>query len=181
MNVQNRQQLLTLVALLSVGLLAGEYFVRAPLFRAWQSRAAELATLRKNVTDGGLLLQRTAGPKGLRARWDSMRTNTLSTETSVAENQVLKAFDQWAQNSRVNLNSLKPQPKRGDDAFSTLECRVDATGNLPALTRFLHDLESDPLGLRLDTVELATRDDKGEQLTLGLQVSGLILEPAKSR
>ncbi len=58
---------------------------------------------------------------------------------------------------------------------------MDAFGNLGALTRFLYNVEADPLALRLDVVELTARDDRGEQLTLGLQVSGLILNPAASR
>lgn len=181
MKPQNRQQILAVVAIAAVGLLAAQYLLFQPLVGAWNSRAAEVASLRKSVADGTLLLKRLTGPRGLRERWDLMRTNTFSAETSVAENQMLKAFDRWAQDSRVNINSLKPQGKRGDDSYATLECRVDAAGNLPALTRFLYDLERDPLGLRVDTVEIGTRDDKGEQLTLGLQVSGLILEPRTSR
>lgn len=181
MKPRNRQQILAMVAIAAVGILAGQYLLYQPLVKAWSARAAEVASLRKSVADGTLLLKRRTGPRGLQERWASMRTNTFSAETSVAENQMLKAFDRWAQDSRVAINSLKPQGKRGDDTYATLECRVDAAGNLPALTRFLYGLESDPLGLRVDTVEIAARDDKGEQLTLGLQVSGLILEPRNTR
>jgi hypothetical protein len=181
MNPRDRQQLLTVLASAAVGLLAGQYLLFQPLVRAWEGRAAEIASLRKSVTEGDRLLKRTSGPDGLRARWEGMRTNTFSPESSVAENQMLKAFDRWAQESRVRVNSLKPQGKRGDDTYATVECRVDAAGDLPALTRFLYGLENDPLGLRIDTVEIGTRDDKGEQLTLGLQVSGLILEPRSSQ
>jgi len=50
---------------------------------------------------------------------------------------------------------------------------------LSTLTRFLHEVESDPLALRVDSVELASRDRTGAQLTLGLQVSGLVLSTEK--
>lgn len=58
----------------------------------------------------------------------------------------------------------------------TYECRADAAGNLSALTRFLYQAEADPLAIKVDVVELTARDTDGEQLTLGLQVSGLLLK-----
>ena len=96
---------------------------------------------------------------------------------SLAESQVLGAFDRWAQDSRIGISSIKPLWKRGAEDFATLECRVDAFGNLSSLTRFLYEIEKSPLGLKVDNVEITTRDDRGEQLTLGLQVSGLQWNP----
>jgi hypothetical protein len=34
------------------------------------------------------------------------------------------------------------------------------------------------MGLKVDSVELSSRDDRGTQLALGLTVSGLILNPS---
>jgi hypothetical protein len=172
MNFSNRQQLLGLAAILAVVLLAGDRLLFTPLARAWKERAAEIARLKKSVTQGSMLLQR---EKSIRARWDMMRNNTLADEMSVAENQVLQAFDRWSQESRIGVTSVKPQWKRNAEDYATIECRVDAFGSLSALTRFLYDLEKDPLGLKVDVVEITSRDPRGDQLTLGLQVSGLML------
>jgi len=87
-----------------------------------------------------------------------MRTNTLPIETSAAESLVLKAFDRWSQESRISITSIKPQWKHNADEYMTLECRVDAFGNLPTLTRFLYDVEKDPLALKIDALEITTRD-----------------------
>ena len=57
----------------------------------------------------------------------------------------------------------------------TLECRADASGSLSALTRFLYEIEKDPLALRIDSLEITARDNTGQQLSLNLQVSGLLL------
>jgi len=106
-----------------------------------------------------------------------MRTNALSGEVSVAENQMLRAFDRWSQDSRIGINGIKPQWKRSSDDYATLECRVDASGGLPEITRFLYEIERDTLGLKLEIVEVTARDDRGQQLALALQVSGLQLNP----
>lgn len=178
MKALNRQQLLAWVAAGAVALLAADYLVFEPLVRGWKARAAELARLRKQVEDGTRLLER---GDSLRARWAFMQQNALTNVPSQAEDQLLKAFENWTRDSRVGVSAVRPQFKRGDDEHATLECRVDAFGNLGALTRFLYNVEADPMALRLDVVELTARDDRGEQLTLGLQVSGLILNPAASR
>jgi hypothetical protein len=171
MNLTRRQQLLGLLAILVLALLAGDRLLYSPLSRSWKARALRVAELKKSVTQGTQLLDREVS---LRAKWDNMRTNTLSGDASAAENQLLKAFDRWSQESRVGISSIRPQKRTAED-FETMECRVEAFGSLPALSRFLYEIENDPLGLKVEVVEVSARDTGGEQLTLGLQVSGLYL------
>ena len=100
-----------------------------------------------------------------------------SNNVSAAENQVLKAFDRWSQDGRISISSIKPQWKRNSDDYMTLECRADAFGSIQALTRFLFEVEKDPLALKVEAIEITARDNDGQQLSLGLQVSGLLLNP----
>jgi hypothetical protein len=80
------------------------------------------------------------------------------------------------------VNSIKPQWKRGSsDDYSTLECRVDAAGTLQTLTRFLYEIEKSPLALKVESVEVTTRDNNGEQIALGILVSGLRLAPVEGK
>jgi hypothetical protein len=128
--------------------------------------------LTKQVNQGSLLVSRDSV---IRARWDRMRNSTLPEEVSAAENEVLRAFERWSQESRISISSIKPQWKRAGDDFMTLECRADAFGSIQAVTRFLYEVEKDPLALRVEAVEITARDNDGQQLTVGLQVSGLQL------
>jgi hypothetical protein len=41
--------------------------------------------------------------------------------------------------------------------------------------KFLYDVEKSPTALKLQEMELTSKDDNGRQIGLGLQVSGLIL------
>jgi hypothetical protein len=172
MNAQNRQQLLGLIAIAAVVLLVGEKFVLTPLAAAWKDRSERTAKFKRLVQEGTSLIDRESL---IRARWASMQANTLDREISAAEDQVLRAFDRWSRDSRIGVTSVRPQWRRGQDDFATLDCRVDAFGTLPAITRFLYEIEKDPLGFKVETVEIRARDDRGEQLTLGLQVSALQL------
>ena len=110
-----------------------------------------------------------------------MQSGALPRDAAQAEQDLISAFDRWGRSSNIELGSIKPQWKRGaTDRYSLLECRVDATGTLPALTRFLYELELSPLALRVDSVELTTRDDNGRKLGLNLVVNGLRLVPLEA-
>jgi len=152
---------------------AADQLMIEPLIGWWKTRAKAVAALRAQVREGRLLIQR---EDGLRGRWDNMRTNTLPANTSLAEQQILKAFDHWSRESGASINSITPQwnidPSQD---YQTLNCRVEATGDLGTLSRFLYDIEKDPMALKLESVELSTRENTGQQLTLNLQISGLVL------
>ena len=90
---------------------------------------------------------------------------------------MLRSFDRWSDASRVSITSVKPQWKHDADDYVTLECRVDAAGSMATVARFLYEIEKDPLALRVEAVEISARDNDGQQLTLGLQLSGLLLNP----
>lgn len=174
MQIKNQQQTLAIVAIAAVTLLVGDKIILPALTGAWKSRSTQIAALRKQVSEGKLLLQR---EDNLRRRWDQMKTNMLPSDPSLAEQQVLKAFDTWSQESRISIMSITPQWRRDADDFMTLQCRVEASGNLSTVNRFLYDVERDPMALKLESVELSARDKEGQLLSLGLQLSGLVLTP----
>lgn len=174
MTIKNRQQFLLIATAVVVGLLIADKVVLTPLIAGWKERSTRIAELRKSIAQGEGLLQR---GERIRERWDGMRTNTLPDNISAAENQVLRAFERWSDESRISISGIKPQWKRAGDDYMTLECRADAFGSIHALTRFLHSLEKDPLALRVESVEITARDESGQQLALAIQVSGLLLNP----
>jgi len=177
MNLKNRQHLLALVAGAGVALFAADKLLITPLAKGWKARQVEIAKLRRQLAEGRSLVQR---EESLRSRWDQMQTNTLPNNASVAEQQVLKAFDRWSQESRISILSVSPQWKHDTEDYMTLECRVEAAGNINAVTRFLYNVEKDQMALKLQSVEVSARDSDGQQLGLGLQVSALVLTPRES-
>jgi hypothetical protein len=170
--ISNRQQLLAILAVIGVGLLIVDKVLLTPLLAGWKERSTRIAELRKSVAQGEALLARS---ERIRDRWEGMRTNTLPEDVSAAENLVLKAFERWSDESRISISGIKPQWKRTSEEYMTLECRADAFGSIHALTRFLHSLEKDPLALRVESVEINSRDENGQQLALAIQVTGLLL------
>ncbi len=174
MQIKNRQQLLLVVALSALGLFAADQLLLGPLVATWNARSKRIADLRVQVTEGKALLRR---EQVTRDTWRARERNTLTNDTSAAEQQLFGAIDSWRQDSHVAINGATPQWKHDADDYMTYQCRLDASGSLPDLSKFLYDVERDPRALKLDSVELSARDKDGQQLVLGLQLSGLVLLP----
>jgi hypothetical protein len=172
--VKNRQQLLVIAAIALAVIFIGDKLIVPPLVDSWKSRNERIAKLTDQVERGRTLVQK---EQQIRQNWDHMRTNTLATDQSVAEKQLFNALAYWASDSRVNILAIRPQWKPVDD-YLLLECRVEANGTMNNISKFIYNVEKDSLALKMESVELSTRDNAGQQMMLGLQVSGLVLNPS---
>jgi Tfp pilus assembly protein PilO len=170
--IKNRQQVLVIGAIVAIVLFAGDHLVLSPLLKEWSARSTRITELRRQITQGRMLVQR---EQGIRNRWQQMSRRALPNNTSAAEQQVVQAIDLCAQNSGVAISAITPQWKHDSDDYTTYECRVDAAGDLDKLNHFLYGIERNPMALKLELLELGARDKDGQQISLGLQLSGLVL------
>lgn len=176
MNLNKRQQLLAILAIVAVGLFIADKLVFTPLTNSWKARSERIAKLKEQVRDGTETLKR---DRALREQWAMMSTNTLPNAKPEAESKMLKAFERWSQAGGVAVTSIRPQWKESEEDYKTLECRADVAGSMTAISRFLFQIERDRMGVKVDSMELQARDTQGSQLALVLQVSGLLLNPPK--
>jgi hypothetical protein len=176
MQTKDRQQFLIMLTIAAAALYVGINFIFEPLHSWWNTRAAEITDLRGRVHDGRMMIHR---EDYIRGQWANMQTNALPANTSVAEQQVLHAFDDWARDSGAEITSIMPQWQTGAANDMLLDCRIEAAGDLSNLTRFLYSIENSPMALRVDSVELSAHDNTGQQLTLGLEIDGLALLPTQ--
>ncbi|HWD94595.1 MAG TPA: hypothetical protein VG938_19860 [Verrucomicrobiae bacterium] len=175
MQIKNRQQFLTILTITAVALLAIDKIITPPLTKLWDTRSARIKQLRENVKQGESLQR---GKDSIRRLWAQMQAGTLTNNTTLAEQQLFTGLNHWSQLSGITINTVTPQWKQGSDpTYKTLECRVDASGDIDRVSRFLYDLEKDPMALKLESVEVSSRDNEGMQLALGVQISGLVLTP----
>ena len=176
MKIENRQKFLLVLTVALLALWLGNMLVFEPLGKWWTARSKNIVMLRDQVKEGKFMLQRDVS---IHSQWNEMSAKTLPDNTSLAEQQVLKAFDNWSQESGATVTGITPQWKNDSTNYMTLNCRVEASGDLGTLSRFVYDIEQNTIALKLDSVELSAHDTTGQQLTLGLQLSGLALTTLK--
>ncbi|HUB87029.1 MAG TPA: GspMb/PilO family protein [Verrucomicrobiae bacterium] len=174
MKIENRQQFLIVLTIACLALLIGDDVIFEPLLNLWSARSAQIKELRGDINDGKLLIQRETI---IRNRWSGMRANALTNNTSLAEQQVLTALDNWSRASGASLTTIRPEWEDDSTNYETLHCHVEATGTLDTLSQFIYDIEKGPMALKLDSAELSERDNTGQQLSLALEINGLALLP----
>jgi len=170
MIAKNRERIILVAAILCLGGLAGDRLILTPCVDFWEYRAQEIEKLEKRLDRGHALLGR---EREIRKRWQEMQRDALPENAPQAENQVLKSVDRWVSASRVNLVSLKQLWKNHEEQYNTLECRASAQGGMSEISRFLYELENDPLCLKIEYLKLTSRDDKGESLAIEVTFSGV--------
>jgi Tfp pilus assembly protein PilO len=188
MNLNKRQQWLALLAIAAVGFYVADNLVFTPLLNTWKDRSARVTKLKAQVSEGVILTDNKRAADW-RDQWGRMQSNSLAWESiqtkpfaaakPEAESQMLKQFEKWAQHGGVAVSSIRPQWKEAEEDYKTLECRADVAGSLQSIAKFLYQVETDPLGVKVDSLELTTRNADGSQLALVVQVSGLLLNPSK--
>ena len=178
MEIKNRQKTLVIIAASIVGLVVANSVIYSPIKGLWDARNHRIKTLQDAVQADKSLIRRKAQ---LQARWEHMKNNVLPGNPSLAGSAILKAKDRWEQRSGIKVESFSPQMQATDDpdtkdVITTLSCRADASGSMRNLLGFLYEVESDPMGLKLEDVDITTKDNNGQQLALGLTMSGLVLD-----
>jgi hypothetical protein len=172
METKNREKMLAIGAGAALGLLLLNYLVISPLIDTWGSRTKQIKELRTRISDGNMLIRR---QDVVQAKWAGMQTNALDSNPAVAERQLFTAFDHWVKQSGATEGSFRPQLQETDDNYSTIDCRAEVSGTMQDLVKFFYNMEKDPLGVKIETFELTSRDDKGQEMTLALDLSGLVL------
>ena len=173
MQIKNRQQFLTIVTLTAVGLLALDSIVRPPLMKLWNDRAKEIRTLKNQVNDGN---REKSQKDFFQKRWAEIQGASLPNDMTAAEQQLYNGLNGWLLFSYANLGGVAPTWRPvNDPAYKILECRVDVSGSIDQLARFLYSLETDPMALKVQSIEMTTKDANGTVINMGVQVSALVL------
>ncbi|MDB4665118.1 hypothetical protein OAE97_02105 [Verrucomicrobia bacterium] len=175
MNKVSREKKLLIVAVSAVVILFGDKFLVSPMLGAWENRSNQILELEKKLVRGRALMKRESN---IRRQWMSMWQGGMPLNKSVSENKVLESVDRWASESRISFTSIKPNWRVSEQGHLTLECRANGYGNLDKITRFVHALESDPMALRVDSLELTQRNEEGSVIGMNINFSGLLLTEA---
>jgi hypothetical protein len=176
MDLKQRERLLLVAVVICLGAWIGDKLVLSPLVKLWKQRSQKIVEVKRSLDKGHTLLARESS---LREQWKEMKRLSLPAEVSVAEYRVLESQSRWSQQSRLSVTSLKPRWTQDEPDHKKMDCRAATQGRIEAVTRFLYELERDPLALRVEEIKMAARDDSGRDLTLDVRYTGLLLTGEK--
>lgn len=171
-----RERMLIISVLVCLGLLVGDQIIIEPLIKTWSAREKKIAELTKNVQYGTQLLN---GETRLTARWKSMIKESEAKDPSEVDLALQSAVNNWASTSRLTVQSIKPRWVPEEESCKKLEIRVSAIGTMESVSRFLYEVEVDAQPIKVEDVELSTKDDKSTTLNCDIRLTRLVLEEGK--
>jgi type II secretory pathway component PulM len=170
---KNRERLLLIGVVACLGILLLDSLVVEPLIRLWSDRAKSITELQTQVRRGtSLIIQE----RKIMDRWRTMREESRSPDLAMTENDLLKAVGNWAQKSSLTVTALRPRRLLDEENCKKVEIRASTTGTMDAVVKFLYELEIDPQPLKVEDIELSSRDDKGLTLNCEVRVTRLVLD-----
>ncbi len=165
-----REKLLLGGTIACLGLLGLDRLVLTPALAAWRGRADEVQRLRLAIAQGS----ETVAAESDWRRWrDEASGRLLPAVPGDAESVLLGKVDTWARDAGFTVSSLRPRWKEGAARTRLLELQVAGTGAPAAVSGFLYQLETCPLALAVEQLEIVPRSPDGNELALDLRLSGL--------
>ncbi len=184
MNPINRQSKLLILAVLVLAALAGDRLILTPQLKAWDERTERIAQLELDLVKGQTLLERR---EQLEERWEDFQSRALPIAQPSAEDLIFDSVEDWARDAGLDEVSIKPRPVKiefedvksfgEEEVYPGLEFNASWTGSLDDIAYFLWLMESDPLALRVDEVEITPRDKSMSNITVNIRFDGLMIAP----
>ncbi len=170
MNLQRRETLMALVAIICFVSFVGDRLILTPAIAGWKERAAEIDKLELDVAKGKQLLEQ---KDRFDRTWKEMEPLAFSEKSAEAESKLMALVDQWSKSSGLNLKDLKPRARQDSKSGNRIELTVLGEGGMKEIAGFLYELETfKQAALALENVEVTSKDDRGALLTLNVRISG---------
>ena len=175
----SREKVIAIVAGVAIGAYVLDSVLITPLFNRLGDAESRAGLARAEIARGQSVQQ----TRLVAARvWKGLTTDTLKSDRSAAESQLLNGARVWAQQAGVNLISLKPEQREAERGFGRIDVRAQASGKMESLSRFLYLIEQSQIPVRLSDLTLNSRKDGQDDLSLQIGLStiyDLPREPAK--
>ena len=157
----------TVLALLLLGL---DRYALTPLLDGYNQAATWRESLEGEMAQAQSLLERR---KLLSPRWSQMLADGLQNSPAEAESQALHAVQDWALQAGLNISSLKPERSRENAELREITLHTAGTGSMAAVSHFLWLLETAHIPIKVKMMQLGTRREGTDDLTLQLRLSTL--------
>ena len=168
--LSKRERMIAIGVGVAVGLLALDYFVIEPISDARSKLSLEQASLNQQLAHANAI--RVASAKAAK-RWKDFRAAGLATDASTTESRLLNSIRSWAQESNLTLASIRPDRVTDDHGISELAFQATAEGSLRSVTDFLYKVQTAKMPVRIRELQIASRVEGNDDLTLQLHISTL--------
>ncbi|HUT56433.1 MAG TPA: hypothetical protein VNA25_01010 [Phycisphaerae bacterium] len=168
MILSRRERLIMAATLIAGVALVLDRYAVTPLLDARDAAEAQKQGLLDEMDRARGLL---AHERRLSPEWRAMTAAGLRRDPTEAESQVLHAVGDWAREAGLRLSSLKPDRVPAKKHLQEINFQATGTGSMNAVARFLWRVETAGIPIRLKELQLGSRKEGTDDLTLQLRLS----------
>jgi hypothetical protein len=174
MMMSRREWMIGVIAGAVLGLLVLDQIVLTPLMNRLDTATADLDAAQLKLQEN---TQTIARSQTVRRGWRDRAGNTLQSDASTAESQVLNRMRDWSQQAGVSLTALKPERTDREKGFTRITIRATATGNMQQVSRLIYLVGRSDVPLRISEVSINSRREGTDDLQLSIAVATIYLPP----
>lgn len=174
MTFSTRERIILIATLVVLGALALDWFALTPLLERIDEADTQRRLLLNRMTKAENALSRR---RGLAPRWRRMVAGSLTNDPGEAESQVLHAIGSWAERAGLNLTSVRPDRSAEETPLPEIDFRAAGTGSMSAVSRFLYAMETGEIPVRVKNLQLSSRKEGTDSLSLQVTFSTLYVPP----
>lgn len=169
MVLTKRERVIALITGVVVAALIGNTFILDPMLGKLEQVENEKLLLLAEVNEAQDLFDR----RRLREReWKTMLSDGMRSDAE-AESRIARVLDDWSEDARLVLSSVKPERVASEKGLKEMTFSVVGTGSLEAVARFLWQVETTALPVKVKDMQLSAMSESGDSMSLQLRVSAI--------
>lgn len=169
--LSKRERIMAIMAVAVVGFLVLNKFLIGPVASKLQQLETQKSQLLVELDEAQNLFRKR---RVLEKEWKNALSEGLRNEVE-AESKVGRALNEWSQEARLTLSSVKPDRVASDKGLKEMTFVIVGTGTLDAVARFLWKIETAPLPIKVKDMQLGSSNESGQSMSVQLRLSALCL------
>lgn len=173
-----REKWIVVVTAVVLGLFLLDHFIVRPFYQSLDDLTQKRALLQGKLDDAKQTL---AASHVARSRWAQFRAGGLQSDASATENNFLNAIRSWSQEARLPLASIRPDRSQSNHGLEEMSFQAGANGTMSAISAFLYRVETTHLPIRIREIQIASRTEGKDDLSLQLRLSTIWEDPSQAK
>jgi len=170
-----REKAIIAATIAALCLLVLDLYVLTPLLEKRAAAKESQARLVAELEQASSILERS---RLLRPKWQRMLADGMQRDPAEAEAQLLRCLRDWADQAGVELSSLRPERSVEPSELPEVVVHSAGTGSMEAVSRLLWRVETAGIPVKIKMLQLGSRKDGTDDLSLHLKLSTLCLPPS---
>lgn len=171
MVLSKRERMILIAAIVAIAMLVGDKFVVGPISARREEIKAQKLELQAELQNAQLLFTR---QKLMERKWKMLLSDGLLNDAE-AESKIARALDEWSKEAMLTLSSIKPERVASDKGLKEMTFVVAGMGTLEAVSRFLWQIETAPMPIKVMDMQVGSTNETGKNMSLQLRLSALSL------